>query len=104
MRAPPGIPGLRGREPELSVLLDAFRSTTEGRAGAVLIGGDAGIGKTSLVNELVRHARRHNAIVLVGNAIDIVDAPAFWPVLSAVRNAVRSVPDDETRGLLRRWI
>ncbi len=96
--------GIRGRARELSELVGAFRSAVAGRAGAVLIGGDAGVGKTSLVGELLRQARRKDAVVLTGNAIDIADAPPFWPVLSALRMAVRSRLDDEIGALLSRWV
>ena len=92
--------GLRGRSRELSTLTDAFRAACVGQAGAVLVGGDAGVGKTKLVSELVRQARRADAVVLTGSAIDIADAPPFWPVLSALRTAVRSRPDDDIGALL----
>src|SRR6476661_8235230 len=96
--------GLRGRSRELSALTDAFSAACAGRAGAVLIGGDAGVGKTKLVGELARQARRADAVVLTGSAIDIADAPPFWPVLSALRTAVRSRPDDDIGALLTKWL
>ncbi len=99
-----GVPGLRGRARELSKLLDTFHAAVMGHAAAVLVGGDAGVGKTSLVGELVRQARREDAVVLTGNAIDIADAPPFWPVLSALRAAVRSRPDDAIGALLSQWL
>ena len=34
----------------------------------------------------MRQARRADAVVLAGSAIDIADAPPFWPVLSALRH------------------
>ena len=63
------------------MLTDVFRAACVGRAGAVLVGGDAGVGKTRLVEELARQARQAGSIVLAGNAIDIADAPPFWPRL-----------------------
>ncbi len=96
--------GLRGRSRELSTLTDAFRAACVGQAGAVLVGGDAGVGKTKLVSELVRQARRADAVVLTGSAIDIADGPPFWPVLSALRTAVRSRPDDDIGALLTKWL
>lgn len=98
------VEGIRGRSRELSTLTNAFRAACDGRAGAVLVGGDAGVGKTRLVGELVRQARRAGAVVLTGNAIDIADAPPFWPVLSALRTAVRTRPDDEVGALLSQWL
>ena len=104
MAAEEGVPGIRGRARELSELVGAFRAASTGHAGAVLVGGDAGVGKTSLVGELVRQARREDAVVLIGNAVDIADAPPFWPVLSALRTAMRSRPDDEVGAMLSQWL
>ena len=99
-----GVPRLHGRARELSVLVDAYRAASSGQARAVLVSGDAGVGKTRLVEELAEHARRDPAVVLSGNAVDLADAPPFWPVLSAVRNAGRTDPDGDTRAFLRRWL
>src|SRR5947199_6752354 len=98
------VSGIRGRARELSELVGTFRAAVAGRAGAVLVDGNAGVGKTSLVGELVRQARRKDAVVLTGNAIDIADAPPFWPVLSALRTAMQSRPDDEIGALLSLWL
>jgi DNA-binding CsgD family transcriptional regulator/tetratricopeptide (TPR) repeat protein len=86
------------------VLTDAFDAARSGRAGAVLVAGDGGVGKTRLTEELARHARRHGAVVLTGSAVDLADAPPFWPVLSAIRNAVRADPGTDTAAVLRDWL
>lgn len=97
--------GLLGRERELAELTAAFRSALCGRPTAVLVSGDAGVGKTRLTVELARHARLDGAaVVLTGGAVDIAEAPPFWPVLSAVRHAARREPDDEARTLLKHWL
>ena len=43
-------------------------------------------------------------MVLTGSAVDIADAPPFWPVLSAIRNAARAEPDTDVAALLRQWL
>ena len=86
------------------MLTDVFRAARDGRSSAVLVGGDAGVGKTRLVEELARHARQVGSVVLVGNAVEIADAPPFWPVLSAIRNAVRGQIASDTAELLRQWL
>jgi DNA-binding CsgD family transcriptional regulator/tetratricopeptide (TPR) repeat protein len=67
---------------------------------AVFLGGDAGVGKSRLVGELAHHAAAEGAIVLVGRAIDISDAPPFWPVISALRHRMRTEGDREVADLL----
>ena len=47
---------LVGREAELSILEDALLSALRGDGGVVIVGGEAGMGKTRLVNELVNRA------------------------------------------------
>ena len=51
----PGVSSARfvGRRAELVTLLDAFTSAASGTATAVVIGGEAGVGKTRLVTEFV---------------------------------------------------
>jgi predicted ATPase len=44
-----------GRARELSRLRDAWRASAAGRAQLVLVSGEAGIGKTRLVDELRMH-------------------------------------------------
>jgi TOMM system kinase/cyclase fusion protein len=52
-----GLTPFVGRSQELGLLLDRFEQTQEGRGQAVLIGGEAGIGKSRLVHELRQRLR-----------------------------------------------
>lgn len=79
-----------GRVAELDLLAEALRDAVAGGASAVLLGGDAGVGKTRLVSEFGRTATSGGAVVLSGRALDIADAPPFWPVVSALREQSRS--------------
>src|SRR5688572_24625954 len=81
--------GIVGRAAEFERLESALRAATAGGGGTVLVAGDAGIGKTSLVAELTEHARRAGAAVLSGRCIDLVGTGV--PYL-AVADALRSVP------------
>ncbi|HEX4247266.1 MAG TPA: AAA family ATPase [Pseudonocardia sp.] len=82
--------GLTGRDAELAELLADFAAAGSGQMAAVILGGDAGVGKTRLVTEFAGVAEGAGAIVLTGRGIDIEDAPPFWPVISALRHAVRA--------------
>ncbi|MFL6126473.1 AAA family ATPase [Actinophytocola sp.] len=64
-----GIP-LVARDRELDRLRGVFEQAAAGTATAVLISGDAGVGKTRLTDELAVAARDKGAIVLTGRCLD----------------------------------
>ena len=55
-----------GRDSELDILMGNLREAEEGRGSTVLIGGEAGIGKTRLVKELIKVAKVMDVRVLKG--------------------------------------
>jgi DNA-binding CsgD family transcriptional regulator len=67
---------LLGRARELDQLADlvGLRSGPPGRAGAVVVAGDAGVGKTRLLTELVENARAAGWRALVGHCLDFGDS------------------------------
>ncbi len=77
---------LVGRSPELAALTAALDRAAAGRPSAVLLAGDAGVGKTRLLSELVGAARAAGATVLVGHCLDIggVGLP-YLPFTEALR-------------------
>ncbi|MHC4469426.1 MAG: serine/threonine-protein kinase [Planctomycetota bacterium] len=58
---------LLGRESELAVLRDSWRDAREGRGGIVLLEGEAGIGKTRLVDAFMGEIEDCDAHVLYGS-------------------------------------
>src|SRR6202521_290129 len=79
-------PDLIGRDAELSVLEDALLATLRGDGRVVIIGGEAGMGKTRLVNELTLRARRLSCIVMSGACREAELSLPFLPFLEAVGN------------------
>jgi predicted ATPase len=90
-------PVLVGREPELSVLLAALERAAAGDGAVVIVGGEAGVGKTRLVEEAgMRAARRlSGACVEVGG-----DVLPLAPLVDALRSLARSTPPGELQALL----
>ncbi|QDY77942.1 AAA family ATPase [Streptomyces qinzhouensis] len=82
---------LIGRAHPIAVLRTEIGRASDSHGGLVLVTGEAGIGKTSLVTEAAREARRHDALVLSGTCWDSDSAPGYWPwvqILRALRRAV----------------
>ncbi len=59
-------PKLVGRDEEISLLEDDLLSALRGEGGAVVLGGEAGMGKSRLVSELSRQAARLGCTVMSG--------------------------------------
>ena len=94
-------PNLVGRVEELAVLDRALQTTLAAQPSIVLIGGDAGVGKTRLVSEFGEHARELGARVLVGGCLDLGDEGIpYSPFLEALRALGEELPPDELGRLL----
>lgn len=62
---------LVGREREVAVLLEALDAAVRGEPRAVLVSGDAGVGKTRLLAELVERAEARGVSCLVGHCLNV---------------------------------
>ncbi|MFI7016315.1 AAA family ATPase [Streptomyces sp. NPDC050164] len=78
-----------GRAEELGTLLDALARSRGGEPQALLIGGEAGVGKTRLVEEFAAAARHRGAVVALGGCVEIgadgLPFAAFSTALRALR-------------------
>ncbi|MDQ3944880.1 MAG: AAA family ATPase, partial [Actinomycetota bacterium] len=74
-----------GREGELARLDEALAEAIGGEGRLVLVEGEAGLGKTALVERFAARARAGGAAVCFGRAWEDEGAPPFWPWVEAVR-------------------
>src|SRR5690349_9555028 len=81
-------PTLVGRDPELSTLEDALLSALRGDGGVVIVGGEAGMGKTRLVNSLANTARRLGVMVIAGGCSEAELSLPYLPFLEAIGNYI----------------
>ncbi|MET8150710.1 AAA family ATPase [Actinoplanes sp. NPDC049668] len=85
--------GLVGRVPEV-VALDRLRAAAAaGQGAAALLVGEAGIGKTTLVEEAVARAAAAGATVGTGRAVPDEGAPAYWPWLRLLEDVPGLSPE-----------
>jgi DNA-binding SARP family transcriptional activator len=91
------LPALVGREAERGVLGACLDELVAGRGGVTLIGGEPGIGKTRLAEELAMEAIERGVAVAWGRCYAGRGAPAFWPWAQIVEELLAQFSDDELR-------
>jgi DNA-binding CsgD family transcriptional regulator len=79
-------PFLVGRSREQAVLRAELAAALGGHGRLVLVGGEAGIGKTTLVQDLVRAMDRHDIWELRGHCYDLINTPPYGPWLDLFDN------------------
>lgn len=72
-------PRLFGRESEQARLHQVLDAAVSGRGGLALIGGEAGIGKTTLALSIEREAHARGIPVWVGHSYELAAAPPYGP-------------------------
>jgi ATP/maltotriose-dependent transcriptional regulator MalT len=99
----PGLvsPVFVGRGAELSWLVAALESAVASDPAVVLVGGEAGVGKTRLVEEAATRARRARARVLTGSCIEVGgEGLPLSPVVDALRSLMRELASEELDEIL----
>ena len=89
---------LVGREEELAFLGERWQDAEAGHGGLLLISGEAGLGKTRLVEGFAEHLRWQGARVLWGRSYEFERTLPYQPVAEALRMAVSTVPPTELDG------
>lgn len=82
------LPPLVGRERKMAFLQDRYVKASQGRGGLVLVGGEAGVGKTRLVGELARKVRWQGDSVLSGRCYEFERFLPYQPLAEALGGVV----------------
>jgi DNA-binding CsgD family transcriptional regulator/tetratricopeptide (TPR) repeat protein len=94
-------PVLVGRSGQLSALDAALAEAGSGNPPTVLVGGEAGVGKSRLVSEFAERSRGSGARVLTGGCLELgADGLPFAPFTSVLRELVRDLGADGIAELL----
>ncbi|MGH9151485.1 MAG: AAA family ATPase [Acidimicrobiales bacterium] len=82
-------PVVVGRDQQLGELRHALDRLAEGHGGALVIAGEAGVGKSRLLREAGAEAGRRHAHVLTGRAVERGRPLAFRPIAEALFSHLR---------------
>lgn len=94
-------PMLVGRDGDVAALVREVDASAAGIPRFVIVRGEAGIGKSRLVQEATEAARGQGAQVLVGECLDIGSGGLpYLPIASALRGLVRAVAPETLESLL----
>lgn len=75
-----------GRHNEIARLRESIVSALDGRGRLILIGGEAGIGKTALVEQFQEEITGHDVLILEGAAYEAPIAPPFGVWIELLRD------------------
>jgi DNA-binding CsgD family transcriptional regulator len=91
-----------GRRDELESIAAALIAAADGHGTFLLVAGEAGVGKTRLVDEFVRVARAGGCFAAVGGCVEIgVSGSPFAPIRTALREVLSSTDLAGVAGLDR---
>jgi DNA-binding SARP family transcriptional activator len=90
---------LVGRERALALLLDSLAQAATGRGGLLLVGGEAGVGKSRLAAEVARTAQGRGALVLWGASYEAEGQLPYGPFVAALDGYLAARPAAERRAL-----
>ncbi|MFI5373723.1 MAG: AAA family ATPase [Candidatus Rokuibacteriota bacterium] len=93
-----GIPPFVGRTQELESLERCFRGAVAGRPRVVLVQGEAGIGKTRLLQEGMSVARRLGMEVWFGRCYEDLTLP-YLPFVEYLLPRLEQMPEDTRRSI-----
>jgi DNA-binding CsgD family transcriptional regulator len=85
-----GSLALVGRSREQFVLREELTAAVRGHGRLVVIGGEAGIGKSALARDLAQTAADQGFLVLTGHCYDLTATPPYGPWLDLVAEYPRS--------------
>ena len=96
---PPAIPGVVGRTDELAALDRSLDQVVPSGGNLVVVEGDAGIGKTTLVDAWARRVEG-DAVVLRGRCDELGRDLPLQPVADALAEHLRTVGPERARSIL----
>jgi DNA-binding SARP family transcriptional activator len=94
---------LFGRQTEYAWLTELWAKTRQGQSGLVLIQGEAGVGKTRLVDEFARYVLLQGGKMLQGRCYEFSGPLPYQPVAAALQTQITQI-EAQSLSLSTNWI
>ena len=96
-----GLSPLVGRVREMALLRESLAKAVAGHEGLVMISGEAGVGKSRLIEEVIAEARGNRMDVLIGHCVDPEESAPYLPFVEVLDLCVeRAATSDDLRRVL----
>ncbi|WP_062430364.1 BTAD domain-containing putative transcriptional regulator [Herbidospora daliensis] len=95
-----GPPGLLGRAEELAKSWQAIDAVFAGGTGIVVLEGEPGIGKTTVLNAITAEAAGRGAAVVWSQCLEDEGAPSMWPWVQLAGGLLDTLPEEARE----RWL
>ena len=89
-----------GRDAEQAELGRWLDRAARGRGGLVLVGGEPGVGKTRLVEQVLETARHQRCLTLTGRCYEMEGTAPFIPFVEIIEQYTRMAPSEVLRETL----
>jgi len=89
-----------GRDAERAELRRFLEQAAGGHGSLAMIGGEPGVGKTRLAEELMAEARQRGMTALIGHCYEMEGAPPYMPIVEALEAAARTATPEGFRAAL----
>jgi len=99
----PAEPVLVGRYQEIKRLIQHLESASKGKGTTVFICGEAGVGKTRLVNEFLSLAKKMRAEILSGWCLSEAAIP-YFPFSEAFNSYISTTSDEKTKSVMTKHL
>jgi class 3 adenylate cyclase/tetratricopeptide (TPR) repeat protein len=94
-----GLTRFVGRSSEMAALRDALTAANGGKMQVVAVTGEAGVGKSRLVHEVLHSALTRGWLVLESNSVSYGKATPYLPVIDFLKNYFKIDVRDDTRAI-----